>query len=112
MWTRSIIVCLALAVAGPSALAFEESQQGTVAPGSQKGAATPAKPPLNLNGTGTSVESRPPSSGTEFRIPGLGKLGVLPKFDFGLELSSSGNDRAQATEGDDVQIRGSLRHRF
>jgi hypothetical protein len=118
MWTRSIIVCLALAVAGPSALAFEESQQGTVAPGSQKGTATPAKPPLNLNGTGTSVESRPPSSGTEFRIPGLGKLGVLPRFDFGLELlygeqkSSSGNDRAQATEGDDVQIRGSLRHRF
>ena len=27
-----------------------------------------------------------PEAGTEIRIPGLGKLGVLPKMDFGLEL--------------------------
>jgi len=48
--------------------------------------ALPAEATLNLDGTGTSIETRSPASGTEVRIPGLGKLGVLPKFDFGLEL--------------------------
>lgn len=118
MLKRAIIVCLALASVAP-ALAFEETKQGSPAQGQTSEARnSAAKPTLNLDGTGTSIETRAPASGTEVRIPGLGKLGVLPKFDFGLELlygeqkSSSGTERGQASEGDDVQIRGSLRHRF
>jgi hypothetical protein len=119
MLKRVIIIWLAIASAAPAALAFEETKQGSPSQ-EQKSEArkAPANPALNLDGTGTSIETRPPASGTEVRIPGLGKLGVLPKFDFGLELlygeqkSSSGSERGQAGEGDDVQIRGSLRHRF
>ena len=36
-----------------------------------------------------------PETGTEIRIPGLGKLGVLPKMDFGLELLYGAADQKQ-----------------
>lgn len=61
--------------------------------------------------------------GTEIRIPGLGKLGVLPKMDFGLELlygaadgRKSGDDvpapgLAPAPD-DDMSVRGTIKHNF
>ena len=53
--------------------------------------------------------------GTEVRIPGLGKLGVLPKLDFGLELLY-GAGRAKVKEDepspDDLTIRGSVKKKF
>jgi hypothetical protein len=56
------------------------------------------------------------NSGTEVRIPGLGKLGVLPKMDFGLELLYGANDSKQQPEAqqpaEDLTIRGSLKHNF
>jgi hypothetical protein len=72
---------------------------------------------LDLKDTGVSVA---PSTGVEVRIPGLGKLGVLPKFDFGLDIlygmNETKNTEAErqlpTSPGDDVQIRGSLKHRF
>lgn len=109
-----------LALVSPAVSAFEETK-ATIAPDRQQSASpghrADAKTPLDLNGTGTSVDvSAPPSSGTEVRIPGLGKLGVFPKLDFGLELLYGGRedratDRGRA-ENDDVQIRGSIKHRF
>lgn len=109
-----------LGLLSTAALAFQESkggvaggQQQQVAPG-----AGSAQPPLDLKDTGVSVA---PVTGVEVRIPGLGKLGVLPKFDFGLELLYGVNDqksieierqRQQLTPNDDMQIRGSLKHRF
>lgn len=119
---RFLILVPALVLAGAAASAFEETRAG-IAPQEQSSAASPGKrvdikPPLNLNGTGTSIEASPPAAGTEVRIPGLGKLGVIPKLDFGLELLYGGReeravepDRNRA-ENDDVQIRGSIRHRF
>ena len=105
-----------------AALAFQESAGG-VATGQQSPTPTaPATPGagLNLKDTGTSVD--PAAGGVEVRIPGLGKLGVLPKFDFGLELLYGANEQkdgqTQQQQGspaavpDDVQIRGSLKHRF
>lgn len=78
--------------------------------------ALPGVPSLDLKDTGVSVA---PATGVEVRIPGLGKLGVLPKFDFGLELLYGVNEKAEEAErqgqtlpSDDVQIRGSLKHRF
>lgn len=59
-----------------------------------------------------------PDTGTEIRIPGLGKLGTLPKMDFGLELlygASEGKavqDPAPEDPSQDLTIRGSVKHRF
>ena len=60
--------------------------------------------------------------GTEVRIPGLGRLGVLPKLDFGLELLYGATEQPAksdpALEGrsgeseDDLRIRGTFKHRF
>ena len=55
-------------------------------------------------------------AGTEVRIPGLGKVGVLPKLDFGLELlygaTESRGRPDEKSEPSDVQIRGTIKHRF
>lgn len=122
MRARVVISTIVLALAGSSALAFEET---TPEAGLEKHqSASPAKraivkPSLNLNGTGTSVDVPPRASGgTEVRIPGLGKLGVMPKLDFGLELLYGGREQTpleadrNRAESDDVHIRGSIRHRF
>jgi hypothetical protein len=56
-------------------------------------------------------------TGTEVKIPGFGTVGVLPKLDFGLELLYGATD-ARGTRPDDksepsdVQIRGTIKHRF
>jgi hypothetical protein len=53
--------------------------------------------------------------GTEVRIPGVGKVGVLPKLDFGLELLYGNEQKgAYSDKGnpDDVQLRGTIKHRF
>lgn len=108
----------ALMLAAPSALAFEETRGGTAAtPAAPQTTAPAAKDPsLGLGGTGTSLA---PSAGTEVRIPGLGKLGILPKLDFGLELLYGVNEqsfddrRLRPDQSDDnVGVRGTVRHRF
>ena len=107
------------------ALAFQESTVG----GSQAPAATPTP---NLEATKPALEPVQPgkgltltvpemslgkNSGTEVRIPGLGKVGVLPKLDFGLELLYGATEQQKGlpeskTEPSDVQIRGTIKHRF
>jgi hypothetical protein len=64
-------------------------------------------------------EAKRPVEGTEVRIPGLGKLGVLPKMDFGLELLYGANDGRPAAPvpddiptDDDLRIRGTMKHNF
>jgi hypothetical protein len=59
-----------------------------------------------------------PDAGTEIRIPGLGKLGTLPKMDFGLELLYGAADGKQPDitpqdiDPGDLTIRGSVKHNF
>ena len=114
---RWFLMGAALGLVSSAAVAFQESQGGPApAAGPQSNAASA---PLDLAGTGTSIE---PSKGVEIRIPGLGKLGVLPKLDFGLELlygvtdakSQDVPDKLRPGQGkdDDLKIRGSLKHRF
>jgi hypothetical protein len=65
-------------------------------------------------------DSKP--NGTELRIPGIGSLGTLPKLDFGLDLLyGTDSDQQQnldhssgpkENEGQDVTIKGTIRHRF
>jgi hypothetical protein len=109
----------ALMLAAPSAFAFEETRGGAgTQPAAPPQATAPATKglPLELGGTGTTAA---PSTGTEVRIPGLGKLGILPKLDFGLELlygvneQSFDDQRLRPDPGDDgVGVRGTVRHRF
>jgi hypothetical protein len=67
----------------------------------------------------------PPKSdgGTEIRIPGLGKIGTLPKMDFGLDLlygAAEDNNKVSPDVADphepddqrDLMIHGSVKHRF
>ena len=102
-----------------SAFAFEETRGGA---GASQAAPPAAAAPagkgssLDFGGTGTSAA---PSAGTEVRIPGLGKLGTLPKLDFGLELlygvnEQSFDDRRLRPEQSDesLGVRGTVRHRF
>lgn len=102
------------------ALAFQEQ---TVGGAPQAPSSTPAIAPDATSATKpaemqlTPEEAQKPVEGTEVRIPGLGKLGVLPKMDFGLELLYGANDaRPTAPEPqdqtDDLQIRGTVKHNF
>jgi hypothetical protein len=113
---------LALAMlAGTSAYAFQEQNSGaapqTAAEPQQAPAQDPSDKTLDL-----SDETAPAKGdkGTEIRIPGLGKLGVLPKMDFGLELLYGAADQKQPvgppeaapSPEDDLMIRGTVKHRF
>lgn len=113
---------MALALlASPGVYAFQQQQEGAapaapvdqVAPEAQS-PADPAKP-LSLS-TETAAK---PDAGTEIRIPGLGKLGVLPKMDFGLELlygaadqKPSGPPQGTPDPQEDLTVRGTVKHRF
>jgi hypothetical protein len=117
---KLVVSALALGLLVQAALAFEET---TVGGGEQKAPAAPVlelpKGPLNT-GKGLSLSGNELSlgktSGTEVRIPGLGTVGVLPKLDFGLELLYGANEQKglphDSTSPDDVQIRGTIKHRF
>lgn len=101
-----------LAVSSSAAVAFD-IQQGAPAPESK--AAPAAEAPLGADLSMS--ESREAPIGTEVRIPGLGKLGVLPKMDFGLELLYGATDPKQPdatpeAPADGVVVRGTVKHRF
>lgn len=110
---------LALALASTSTLAFQE--QGGGAPAVTTPAPN-AAPEGGSKGQGGDLNFSTPktdaqSAGTEVRIPGLGKLGVLPKMDFGLELLYGANETAKQPDpveppSDDLTIRGTMKHNF
>ena len=67
-------------------------------------------------GADTAVAAKP-AAGTEVRIPGLGKLGVLPKLDFGLDILYGATDDRRQPPGaqgtsDEVTVKGVLKHKF
>lgn len=114
-----LLVGAALGFASSGAVAFQESKSGPG--GADKPAQSPVLAPLDTTGTGTSIDTS--NQGTEIRIPGLGRLGVLPKFDFGLDLlygvkEPKDEDVTPPQSGsplrteEDLQIRGSLKHRW
>jgi hypothetical protein len=117
---------LAGGVTSSVASAFEETTIGAgdakapAAPVLELPKATPADPGteaakgLSLTAPGELHLGQTP--GTEVRIPGLGTVGVLPKLDFGLELLYGANEQkgpiSDKSEPDDVQLRGTIKHRF
>jgi len=98
-----------MVVAASTATALEEQR------GAMPAAATPDAPKAQAQEQGAAKND----GGTEIRIPGLGKLGTLPKMDFGLELLYGADDPkpSEATEPQDdrqqdLMIHGSVKHRF
>ncbi|HKZ97675.1 MAG TPA: hypothetical protein VJ045_11915 [Hyphomicrobiaceae bacterium] len=106
----------ALALASSSAMAFQEQKAGEVPSPQVTPAPAPSDAPKDL-GFATPESAKGSAQGTEVRIPGLGKLGVLPKMDFGLELlygASEGKQPEAEREApaDDLTIRGTVKHNF
>jgi hypothetical protein len=101
-------------------LAFQEQQSGGAPAPAAPAAASPAAQDTNkgVDLTTPSPSESGAAAGTEVRIPGLGKLGVLPKMDFGLELLYGANEAKQpdAVEreapADDLTVRGTIKHNF
>ena len=116
--TFALVAVLAM-MAGTSVLAFQEQPAAGAA--AEKAAigpvANPGTEPKTIDFGSTAAPAK--SEGTEVNIPGLGKLGVLPKMDFGLELlygasdgkNPAADDQPDPSEGD-VTIRGSVKHKF
>jgi hypothetical protein len=117
------VVLIGLGALAQPAAAFQET---TVGAGNQQPQATApvTEPPKSAvdagKGKGLSLTmpevSLGKGSGTEVRIPGIGTVGVLPKLDFGLELLYGANEPKsgpddKADQGD-LQIRGTVKHRF
>jgi hypothetical protein len=112
------LIVLGLVVASSPASAFDLQQGGTAAPAQKE--SVPAPDSGTDQGIGAKLglsEQGKQSGGAEVRIPGLGKLGVLPKLDFGLELlygaaeSKRGEEPTEPSE-EGVVVRGTLKHRF
>ncbi len=65
---------------------------------------------------GFEFKTEEPEKGREISIPGIGSIGVLPKMDFGLELLYGPSSADQGTDdpakSDDIQIKGTIKHRF
>jgi hypothetical protein len=117
-----IALSLAQQITGAAAFTPEP-----VAPPSAGAQAVPQSP-LNqpqLAQPGQSPDINDPLSmvgkpkGTDVTIPGIGTVGTLPKLDFGLELLYGPKNNPEALqldqhgqEGGDVQIKGTLTHKF
>jgi hypothetical protein len=121
---NGLAVGLALALAlfaGPRVYAFQEQSTGVANPPAQAEQPAPdAQAPADAKPLGLSTDTAPKAdAGTEIRIPGLGKLGVLPKMDFGLELlygaadqKPSGQPEGVPDPDQDLTVRGTVKHRF
>ncbi len=118
---RLIIAAAALAFLAQPSMAFQQTDGKAQEPAAADTTGQSAKPSLepgkglNLAVPGLSLGK---DSGTEVRIPGIGTVGVLPKLDFGLELLYGANGNGtkgmpeDKNETNDVQIRGTIKHRF
>ncbi len=112
----AVFVLVMSVAAGTHSLAFQEQKAGSAPAQLQKSADAPLESRLNLS---DELATSNAEKGTEIRIPGLGKLGVLPKMDFGLELLYGAADQKlpdgpveTAPTPDDLLIRGTMKHRF
>ena len=114
---RWFVAGAVLGLLSSAAFAFQEQNSGSPAPAARDAAKAPA---VDLTPPGVPTT---PGSGPEVRIPGFGRLGLLPKMDLGLELlygaaetdrKPTDVDRASPTATDDenLRIRGTLKHRF
>ena len=118
---RLIVMGAVLALLAQPSLAFKVTTVGGDSAQPAPSAApleTPKAPAVPDKGLNLKVPelSIGKGTGTEVRIPGFGTVGVLPRLDFGLELlygatETKGLPQEKSDPGD-VQIRGTIKHRF
>ena len=112
---------------GQAALAFEETTIG-VGRNSPKAQAAPVLelPKADPADAAKGLNLSTPKKGLVFTLrrpaprcafPGSVRSGVLPKLDFGLELLYGANEpksyiQEKETSPDDMQLRGTIKHRF
>ena len=129
---------LALSIALPlapfgGAMAFQaetapppQTQGGTqAAPRTPFGQPLPGRTSQQVPGDPLAITGK--DQGTEVTIPGIGSVGTLPKLDFGLELLYGGKNTPEGLQINpenfeqrseellgkpDMQIKGTLRHKF
>lgn len=104
---KLFVAIIALLLSAGQAYAFQETELPSAdVPGAKAGApaADYAAPDLKSRS----------EEGTSITIPGLGKIGTLPKLDFGLELLYQEDEPQDiAPQGDDgLSIKGRLKHSF
>jgi hypothetical protein len=120
---RLVLYFLGFAVLGTgSALAFEQVQGGGTPPAAETAPAPHFEAPSPDSGKSglalTIPDAAGKSGGTEVRIPGFGKVGILPKLDFGLELLYGASEEQKVFPEEkldpnaDLQIRGTIKHRW
>lgn len=118
-WSKAIIAGLLAGLVSTGAFAFQEQKRGVVGGGQAAPVDNQAQGAAGNLAT-SEGEKAGESSGAVVRIPGLGKLGVLPKMDFGLELLYGANEidnsveqpKSPVDEDDELTIRGTVKHRF
>lgn len=96
------------------ASALEEQRLPAAPPSAAPAAPAEAVPQAGVQDAAPAAKT---DGGTEIRIPGLGKLGTLPKMDFGLELlygaaEGKGPETPAIDDNSDLMIRGSVKHKF
>jgi hypothetical protein len=117
---RLLVLGAVLGALAQPTLAFEEGTKGTTGEKPDANLSGVEAPKAPAQGKGLSLKMPEVSigqgTGTEVRIPGIGKVGILPKLDFGLELLYGATESKglpqDKTEPGDVQIRGTIKHRF
>jgi hypothetical protein len=108
---RTVGLVVALIGVSTAAFAFQEQRSGQA-----NSPAAEASKPVELGTSEPAVLK--PSVGPDVRIPGLGKLGSLPKMDFGLELlygaaeQKAPDQQPREESRDDLMIRGTVKHNF
>ena len=110
---KYLSVGFSLVLVSSAAVAFQEQKAGS-SPEAAPAAQTQGKP-AELSAPPDALRQ---SLGTDVRIPGLGKLGSLPKMDFGLELLYGATDGkppeapSHDENREDLTIRGTVKHKF
>jgi hypothetical protein len=109
-----LIAVAALAGLAKPSLAFQEQSVGGDAAKAAAGAPGLQMPKLDLSVPDAGAGK---GTGIDVRVPGVGSFGTLPKLDFGLELLYGANETPTGRPDDrsqpaDLQIRGTIKHRF
>jgi hypothetical protein len=104
------LVSALTALAPAAALAWQEQPAGRGPEPAAPAAAAP-DPKLTIPDPGIDKAGE-----RGVRIPGIGTIGILPRFDLGLELLYGANEREpgpeEKSQPSDVQLRATIKHRF
>ena len=115
MWINRVIMVLAVALLMGSGAAFAFKEVAPPKDQVQSDKTGDKGKSVELDVPVSSIKPSKKKEGIELVIPGIGKLGTLPKLDFGLELlygASEDKEEEEEFDSDGVTIKGSVKHKF